>query len=73
MDIENQEDEVLEEKEEVALRIMQKYGFKVGEGLGRNNQGIQAPLIAKKVTDSSCKIEQSGISLARFIKPEKSA
>lgn len=35
---------------------MQKYGFKVGEGLGKNSQGIQAPLIAKKVTDSSCKI-----------------
>lgn len=71
--IENDKDVILEEKEEIALRIMQKHGFKVGEGLGKRSQGLQTPLIAKKVTDSSCVIQPSILSLTRYISPEHSA
>ena len=52
---------------------MQKYGFKVGQGLGKNAQGLQTPLIAKKVTDSSCIIQPSVLSLTRYISPQHSA
>jgi hypothetical protein len=33
--------------------MMQKFGYKVGEGLGKQGQGIKTPLIVKKVNDSS--------------------
>ena len=46
----------LDDRESVALRMMQKFGFKVGEGLGKQSQGIRTPLTIKKLTDSSCKI-----------------
>lgn len=57
----------LDDRESLALRMMQKYGFKVGEGLGKQSQGIKTPLTIKKLTDSSCKIEPSELSLANFI------
>lgn len=60
---------VAEEKEQVALRMMQKFGYKVGEGLGKQGQGIKTPLIVKKVNDSSGIIEQSNISLNYLIPP----
>lgn len=62
-----------EEKEQVALRMMQKFGYKVGEGLGKQGQGIKTPLIVKKVNDTSGVIEQSNISLNYLIPPEVSA
>lgn len=43
--------------------MMQKFGFKVGEGLGKQSQGIRTPLIVRKTTDSSGVIEQSNIPL----------
>jgi hypothetical protein len=64
-----QEEEVLEEKEQVALRMMQKFGYKVGTGLGKQSQGITTPLTIKKTTDSSCVIEQSSININQLIKP----
>lgn len=48
---------------------MQKLGFKIGDGLGKNNQGIKTPLTIKKMTDSSCIIQPSMISLQTFITP----
>ena len=33
--------------------MMQKFGYKVGQGLGKQSQGIKTPLIVKKKTDSS--------------------
>lgn len=48
---------------------MQKLGYKVGEGLGKQSQGIRTPLTIKKTTDTSCKIEQSSITLNQMIKP----
>jgi hypothetical protein len=36
--------------------MMQKQGYKIGEGLGKLSQGIKTPLTIKKLTDSSCKI-----------------
>jgi hypothetical protein len=53
----------------VALRMMQKFGYKVGTGLGKQSQGITTPLTIKKTTDSSCVIEQSSINLNQLIKP----
>lgn len=52
--------------------MMQKFGFKVGDGLGKQSQGIKTPLTIKKMTDSSCKIEPSALSLANFITVEQS-
>ena len=49
---------------------MQKYGYKIGEGLGKNSQGITTPLTIKKTTDSSCIIEPSSISIVNFISAE---
>ena len=37
-----------EEKEQTALRMMQKFGYRVGEGLGKQSQGIKTPLVVKK-------------------------
>lgn len=50
--------------------MMQKFGYKVGTGLGKQSQGITTPLTIKKTTDSSCVIEQSSINLNQLIKPE---
>ncbi len=52
---------------------MQKFGYKVGTGLGKQSQGIKTPLTIKKTTDSSCTIEQSSINLSQLIRPEISA
>ena len=61
-----------EEKEQVALRMMQKFGYKVGEGLGKQSQGIKTPLIVKKTNDSRGVIQQSAIPLNHLISPELS-
>lgn len=47
--------------------MMQKFGYRVGDGLGKNAQGITTPLTIKKTTDSSCVIEQSSLTLNHFI------
>lgn len=52
---------------------MQKFGYKVGAGLGKQLQGITTPLTITKTTDSSCIIQQSSINLNQLIKPEVSA
>ena len=57
----------------MALRMMQKFGYKVGEGLGKQGQGIKTPLVVRKTTDSAGVIEQSSISLSRLISPEITA
>jgi hypothetical protein len=49
--------------------MMQKFGYKVGTGLGKQSQGIVTPLTIKKMTDTSCVIEQSSINLNQIIKP----
>lgn len=41
--------------------------------MGKQSQGIKTPLTIKKLTDSSCKIEPSAISLANFVTVEQSA
>lgn len=40
----------------LAARMMEKMGWKEGQGLGRNQQGIATPLIAKKTDQRSGRI-----------------
>ncbi|CTQ41414.1 splicing factor 45 [Babesia microti strain RI] len=40
-------------KKNLAARLMEKMGWKAGEGLGKDKQGIKTPLIAKKVAQNS--------------------
>ena len=53
--------------------MMQKFGYKVGEGLGKQSQGIRTPLIVRKTTDSAGVIELSNIPLNYLITREVSA
>ena len=55
------------------MRMMQKFGYKLGEGLGKQGQGIKTPLVVKKTNESSGVIEQSRIPLNYLITPEVSA
>ena len=57
----------------MALRMMQKFGYKVGDGLGAQGQGIRTPLVVRKTTDSAGVIEQSSIALNQLISPETTA
>lgn len=45
-------------KKSFAARMMEKMGWKHGEGLGVNKQGITAPLVAKKTAMRSGVIVQ---------------
>lgn len=53
--------------------MMQKYGYKVGEGLGKNKQGITTPLTIKKTTESSCIIMPSSIPMNYVVPKDVSA
>ena len=53
--------------------MMQKLGYKVGEGLGKQGQGIKTPLIVRKTNDSTGIIEQSSITLNHLISREATA
>ena len=53
--------------------MMQKFGYKVGEGLGKQSQGIRTPLIVRKTTDSAGVIEPSNIPLSYLITRDVSA
>ena len=53
--------------------MMQKFGYKVGEGLGKEGQGIRTPLTIKKITNSSCIIEPSSVPLTTFITKQQTA
>ncbi len=52
--------------------MMQREGYKVGEGLGKNSQGITTPLTIKKISDSSCIIGPSQISMGQIFSAEVS-
>ncbi|MES1902760.1 MAG: Splicing factor 45 [Paramarteilia canceri] len=43
-------------KDGVAMKIMNKYGFKEGQGLGRQEQGITQPLYVEKTSRKTGKI-----------------
>ena len=47
--------------------MMQKYGFRVGEGLGKNSQGMTTPLIAQKTSDNIGVIKASAIEMDRIL------
>ena len=49
--------------------MMQKFGYKVGTGLGKQSQGMTTPLTIKKTTDTACIIEQSSINMKQMIRP----
>ena len=48
-------------KKTFAARMMEKMGWKQGEGLGANKQGITAPLVARKTAMRSGIIVQVSI------------
>ncbi|SOV19571.1 RNA-binding protein, putative [Plasmodium sp. gorilla clade G2] len=50
-------------KKDFATRMMEKMGWKKGEGLGKDKQGIKAPLILKKVDKRSGVIVQAPVIL----------
>jgi hypothetical protein len=43
----------------LAQRMLEKMGWKEGEGLGRNRQGISAPLVAQKTAQHAAVIVQA--------------
>lgn len=44
-----------------AAKIMSKMGYKAGQGLGRDEQGISTPLEVQKSTDNTCWLIQKSI------------
>lgn len=46
---------------------MERFGFRLGQGLGKKSQGITAPLIAKKTTDSVGVIKVSELDMTRLL------
>ncbi|SBT42796.1 RNA-binding protein, putative [Plasmodium ovale wallikeri] len=52
-------------KKDFATRMMEKMGWKKGEGLGRDKQGIKAPLILQKVDKRSGVIVQAPVILKK--------
>ena len=39
-----------------AAKIMEKWGFKAGEGLGKNSQGIKQALVVQQISRHKAKI-----------------
>lgn len=54
-------------KKTFAARMMEKMGWKQGEGLGANKQGITAPLVARKTAMRSGIIVQVRTTTSSFI------
>ncbi|KAI4836745.1 RNA-binding protein [Plasmodium brasilianum] len=52
-------------KKDFATRMMEKMGWKKGEGLGKDKQGIKAPLILQKVDKRSGVIIQAPVILKK--------
>ena len=44
-----------------AEKMMANMGWKEGQGLGRDKQGIATPLIAKKIAGGQARIELGGV------------
>ena len=56
--------------EEKILNMMKKQGYKLGSGLGKNEQGIKTPLIAHKTGSNAAIIKNSEIELEDLIEEE---
>jgi len=66
------EEEVEEEPsdEEKIMKMLEKQGWKMGEGLGKNRQGMTTPLIAKKVTGNTAVIANSALDISAVLPQE---
>ena len=56
--------------EEKILNMMQKQGYTLGAGLGKNEQGIKTPLVAQKTGSNSAIIKNSEIGMMDLIDEE---
>ena len=54
---------------EKALKIMEKSGWKVGKGIGRDEKGMITPLIAVKTTSNTAVIKNSVLELGDVLDP----
>lgn len=53
--------------EEKALKMMEKFNYKFGMGLGKNNQGILTPYIVRKIDNTIGVIEQSQLDFTDLL------
>jgi len=71
MDIESDK-AVNEEKsqEEKIINMLEKTGWKMGQGLGKHGQGMTTPLIAKKTTSNTAVIVNSSVEMTAMMPAE---
>lgn len=56
--------------EEKIMKMLEKQGWKMGEGLGKNRQGMTTPLIAKKTTGNTAVIVNSAMDMSVVLPQE---
>lgn len=59
--------------QEKAIKIMEKSGWKVGKGIGKEETGMITPLIAVKNSSHSAVIKNSSLELSDILDPEVKA
>ena len=67
MEIETQLEYSAITTEEKILNMMEKQGWRMGAGLGKNEQGIKTPLVAQKTNSNSAIIKTSDVDIRDVI------